>query len=153
ATVSAEINGTRNLREQHIGYAPIPGDLPWLNGIPVVSVADRFQAIPLTASPVPVQLGERRLHFTLVIGAPGHDHRFFSIPGPVEAKPGMCHGKDGLLELCLFPGLAAIDGYIYLADPTPTRPCQAGNLIIAGRFQPESGRRTCDDRFRRPHEI
>src|SRR4029077_7846276 len=74
-------------------------------------------------------------------------------PGPVEVKPGMRHGKDWILELCFFPGLAAIDGYVYFADLTPTRPCQAGNLVIARLVELESGRRTCDDRFRRPHEI
>src|SRR5205809_1097546 len=131
--MASRINGTRNLSEEHIGYAPILSNLPRLNRIPVVSVADRFQAILLAAAPVPVQLGERRLHFALVIGASGHDHRFFSVPGPVEAKPGMRHGKDRFLELCFFPGLAAIDGYVYFADLTPTRPCQAGNLVIARR--------------------
>src|SRR3984893_10679872 len=82
-------------------------------------------------APVFKQLRSRRLNFTLVIGATRLNHRLFSVPSPVESKPGMRLRKHRRVKLRFLPGPAAIGGYFDLGDRAPTGPGQAGNLDIS----------------------
>src|SRR5437016_3350562 len=106
-----------------------------------------LQTVFFGAAPVSIQLRERRLNFALIVGATGLQHRLFSAPCPVEIEPGMRHRKHRILDFCFIPGSAAIDGYVYLTDLAPTRPCQPGNLVVAGSAQLLSSRGTRDHRL------
>src|ERR1700680_4886105 len=124
------ITGTSSLREHRIGDAPIAGHFPGLHGIEMRG-ADGFFRLLAADAPVFIQLRYRRLDFTLVIRATRLDHRLFSVPSPVEVKPGMRLRKHRRLKLRVPPAPAAVSRHIDLADLAPPGPSQASNLDIA----------------------
>src|SRR5438105_2928112 len=116
------------LSEHRIVYAPIAGHLPGLDGGEMSGAGGLFR---VGDAPDLIQLRHRRLNVARVIGAPRHDHRFFSVPGPVESKPGMRLRMHRRLKLRFLPDLAAVGGYFDLRDRARTGPGQAGNLDIS----------------------
>src|SRR4029077_7931070 len=105
------ITGTSKLREhlrKHgIVYAPIAIHPPGLNGIDVNGAAG-FLLSHVGDAPVFIQLRQCRLNFTAFIRAARLEHRLFSVPSPVQSKPGMRLRKHRCLKLCVLPTAAAV---------------------------------------------
>src|SRR5215471_12193751 len=121
------INGTSSLSEHRIVYAPIASHPPGLHHVGVNGTTDRFFHVLFAGAPVLVQLLARGLNFTQFVGGTRQDHRLFSVPRPVERKPGMGPWNHRPVKLRFLPGLAAVSGHIDLLDDAPTGPGQAGN--------------------------
>src|SRR5262245_12869410 len=109
-------------------YAPIAGHEPRLDGIEMRGAAGLFQ---LGDAPEFIQLLLRRLDVTLVIRATRHEHRLFSVPSPVERKPGVRLRMHRRLNLRLLPAPAAVGGDFHLADRAAAGPSQTGNLDVS----------------------
>src|SRR5262245_6696326 len=124
------ITDASRLSEHRIVYAPIAGHAPGLDHVGV-NGAGGFFHIRFGDAPVLVQLRLRGLNFTLFIGAARHEHRLFSVPGPVKSKPGMGLRMHRRLQLCFLPALAAVGRYFDLADHAPAGPSQAGDLHVS----------------------
>src|SRR5437867_7853363 len=109
-------------------YAPIAHHLPRLDGVEVRGAAGFGR---VGNAPLLIQLLHRRLNVTLIIRAPRHEHRLFSVPNPVKSKPGVRLGMHWSLQLRFLPTLAAISGDFNLGDRAATGPSQASNLDIS----------------------
>src|SRR5450631_1952375 len=110
------ITDASRLREHRIVQTPVAGHPPGLHAIEM-NGSGRF--IRLGDAPVFIQLRSRRLNYPIFIRATRLDHRLLSVPSPVEIEPGMRLGKHRRLKLRFLPTLAAVGGYIHLADLAP----------------------------------
>src|SRR5438552_6166843 len=115
------ITGTSRLREHRFVYAPITVHPSGLEGVDMNGSAC-FLRSHVGDAPVSIQLRQRRLNLTLIIGAARLEHRLFSVPGPVESKPGMRFRKHRCLKFRFLPAPAAVDRHLDLADRATTGP-------------------------------
>src|ERR1700740_2518538 len=94
------IAGRRNLSEERIGDAPIASDFPRLNRVEMNGTR-KWILFPIRWLHAPVlrQFRQRWLNLTRLVRATRLDHRFLSVPGPVERKPGMRLRKHGRMTL------------------------------------------------------
>src|SRR5215467_12235340 len=124
--------GTSSLSEHCIGNAPVLGYLPRLNGVHVNGTWPRlFVPILRLHAPVLGQFSKRRLNVAGLIRSTRHQHRLFTVPGPVIGKAGVRLRMHRILDLRLLPSLAAVGRDVDLADLARPGPGQAGDLDIA----------------------
>src|ERR1700730_12844588 len=111
------IVATRRSLGKPIGNAPVARNLPRLNGI---VGALNPQLVVQGLVPVFGDVGSRWLNRAQFVRAARHEHTLFSVPLPVEAKPGMSHGIGRRPQVGVLPAPAAVEGYLDAADGART---------------------------------
>src|SRR5579871_3844711 len=96
---------------------------------------DRVVVIKKILAPYGEQLGQRRLDVAGFVGGTTLDNGWLAVPSPGQAKARQCPGQDRLLQLCLLPGLAVIDGHVDPPDLAASAPGNSIDLVKSGSRQ------------------
>src|SRR5437879_4601538 len=121
-----------------IGQLAVFGDAPG---------PDRVVMVDVIVAAHREQFGQRRLHVAGLVDGAALDYRRLAIPMPRQAEAGQRPRQYRLLQLCLLPALAVIDGYVDTLYFSASAPGDAANFVKTRRGQPLAARWPDDDGF------